>query len=100
MKAIRTVAVIGAGTMGHSISQVFAQAGFRVWLNDLQEDILFRARRRIASNLTTQVEMGHLEKRKEGEVIKRIQATTRVPGVTGRDVFTHPITVVQISRRL
>jgi 3-hydroxybutyryl-CoA dehydrogenase len=32
--AVRTIGVIGSGTMGHGIAQVFAQAGFDVRLHD------------------------------------------------------------------
>ncbi len=32
--AVQTVCVIGAGTMGNGIAQVFAQAGFTVRLHD------------------------------------------------------------------
>src|SRR3989442_5889839 len=41
---IKTVGVIGAGTMGHGIAQVFAQAGFSVRLVDVGEPMLDRAR--------------------------------------------------------
>jgi 3-hydroxyacyl-CoA dehydrogenase len=36
---VKRVAIIGAGVMGHSIAQVFAQAGIEVNLVDLQEEI-------------------------------------------------------------
>ena len=55
MHEIRTVAVIGAGTMGHSLAQVFAQRGYRVWLNDVQEEALSRAQSLIAANLGREI---------------------------------------------
>lgn len=78
MTAICTVAVIGAGTMGHSLAQVFAQGGFPVWLTDLREDILARARSLIASNLSAEVETGLLAKGQERKVLERIRTTTRI----------------------
>ena len=78
MHEIRTIAVIGAGTMGHSLAQVFAQRGYRVWLNDLQEEILSRAQSRIAANLRTEVELGLLEQDRKDSVLDRIRTTTRV----------------------
>ena len=48
---IKRVMVVGAGTMGHSIAQVYAQSGFRVDLVDLKQEILEKARERIQSNL-------------------------------------------------
>ncbi|MEL7467923.1 MAG: 3-hydroxybutyryl-CoA dehydrogenase [Pseudomonadota bacterium] len=38
MTNIRSVGVIGAGQMGTGIAQVFAQAGFEVFLNDIDKD--------------------------------------------------------------
>ncbi|MGA2383457.1 MAG: 3-hydroxyacyl-CoA dehydrogenase NAD-binding domain-containing protein [Gemmatimonadales bacterium] len=42
MKDVATVGVVGAGTMGHGIAQVTAQAGFAVWLADAPPAILER----------------------------------------------------------
>ena len=41
---IKTVGVIGAGTMGNGIAQVFAQTGFTVRLVDVAAPMLDRAR--------------------------------------------------------
>ena len=78
MNTIRTVAIIGAGTMGHSLAQAFAQRGLEVWLTDLRDDILARARTLIASNLGAEVEAGSLAKGEEEGVIARIRMTTRI----------------------
>ena len=48
---IERVIVVGAGTMGHSIAQVYAQSGFKVDLIDLKQEILEKAKERIKSNL-------------------------------------------------
>jgi 3-hydroxybutyryl-CoA dehydrogenase len=50
-KDVRRIIVVGAGTMGHGIAQVFAQAGIEVNLVDLKKDILERADRLIRGNL-------------------------------------------------
>ena len=44
--AIKTVGVVGAGTMGNGIAQVFAQSGFTVKLHDASRRRRRRARRR------------------------------------------------------
>lgn len=75
---IRQVAIIGAGTMGHSLAQTFALAGYPVRLHDLNEEILARAGALIASNLRTLVEMHSLEADQPPIVLKRIQTTTRI----------------------
>ena len=50
MKKIQNITVIGAGLMGHGITQEFAQAGYRVTLNDLNNNILKTALTRIHAN--------------------------------------------------
>jgi 3-hydroxybutyryl-CoA dehydrogenase len=75
---IKTVAVIGAGTMGHSLAQVFAQGGFQVRLNDVQEAILAKAKSLIAANLKTLSEMGLAGKDGAETVLGRVSTTPRI----------------------
>ena len=39
---ISKVMIIGSGQMGSGIAQVFAQAGFTVYLNDIKEEFVQR----------------------------------------------------------
>jgi 3-hydroxybutyryl-CoA dehydrogenase len=48
---IRTIAVIGAGIMGHGIALEFANAGYRVRLTDASDSALTAARTAIEQNL-------------------------------------------------
>ena len=48
---INTIAVIGAGTMGHEIAQVALMGGFNVVLNDLNNEILVKAASKIEGGL-------------------------------------------------
>jgi 3-hydroxybutyryl-CoA dehydrogenase len=57
---IHTVGVIGAGTMGNGIAQVFAQHGFTVQLHDVAQPALDRARQMIEKSLGKFVEKGKL----------------------------------------
>lgn len=50
---VNNIAVIGAGTMGHAIAQVFALAGFQITLTDNDAKILRNALPRIRANLQT-----------------------------------------------
>ncbi|MEF3311959.1 3-hydroxyacyl-CoA dehydrogenase family protein [Paenibacillus sp. GYB004] len=47
----QTIAVLGAGTMGHGIAQLLAQSGSRVYLYDPSEEALERAMQKIRSNV-------------------------------------------------
>jgi len=78
MSEIRNVTIVGAGTMGHSLAQVFAQGGCSVWLNDVKEGILERAKKLIASNLETLVELGIVGKNQKGPILDRVQTTVKL----------------------
>ena len=75
MQARNRVAVIGAGTMGHGIAQVFAQAGLRVTLTDSDPGVLGKAIRRIETNLKTCLEYSVDEKDHARIVTGRITVT-------------------------
>jgi 3-hydroxybutyryl-CoA dehydrogenase len=72
---IRTVGVVGAGTMGNGIAQVFAQAGFSVWLVDVAEPVLDRARRSIEKSLGKFVEKGRLSPAERDRAMDRLRPT-------------------------
>ena len=57
---MQTIAVIGSGTMGSGIAQVFAQAGHTVLLHDVEQAALDRARGGIEKSLGKFVEKGKL----------------------------------------
>ncbi|CAN5821370.1 3-hydroxybutyryl-CoA dehydrogenase [soil metagenome] len=52
---IKNISVIGAGTMGNGIAHVFAQAGFKVRLIDMNADMLQKALSTIERNLDRQI---------------------------------------------
>jgi len=60
MPEIRNVAVIGAGTMGHALAQVFAAHGCAVRLTDNRADALPAALAMIRANLETLAEAGRM----------------------------------------
>ena len=60
MATVKTVGVVGAGTMGNGIAQVFAQSGFTVRLHDAAPGAVDRARKTIDKSLAKFVEKGKL----------------------------------------
>ena len=77
-KEIRNITIMGAGTMGHSLAQVFAQSGYTVWLNDINETILSKAKSLITSNLKTLVELGVFPEKEMAPALGRIRTTARI----------------------
>jgi 3-hydroxybutyryl-CoA dehydrogenase len=73
MAEIRTVGVVGAGTMGSGIAHVFARAGFNVVLCDVEMRFLERALAGIRTNLGREAAKGKIAEGDVEETLKRIQ---------------------------
>src|SRR5262249_20350276 len=85
------VAVLGAGTMGNGIAQVFAQKGHAVTLRDLDTAILDRARTQIDRSLGKLVEKGRLPAPERAATLDRIAATTDLAAVAGADLVVEAV---------
>lgn len=71
---IKTLTVIGAGTMGHGIAHVAALAGVDVCLYDALEGAAVAGISKIAKNLDKGVELGKLDKAARDAALSRIRA--------------------------
>ncbi|MBM3440399.1 MAG: 3-hydroxybutyryl-CoA dehydrogenase [Bacteroidetes bacterium] len=69
---MKTIAVIGAGTMGNGIAHVFAQKDFKVNLIDVNAAQLERALGTIAKNFERQVTKGTVTAEEKEKAIKQI----------------------------
>ncbi len=72
MSAIRSIGVVGAGTMGNGIAQVFAQAGFNVYLQDTVLVALDRARTTIETSLGRLVSKNILRQDERDATLERL----------------------------
>jgi 3-hydroxybutyryl-CoA dehydrogenase len=86
-KTIETIAVIGAGTMGHGIAQVAAGAGFRVWLNDVDRESLARGVSSIEANLEKGIQRGKLTEDDRDRALQQIHGTTNLRECAGADLI-------------
>lgn len=77
---IQRISVIGAGTMGRGIAQVFATAGYEVLLRDIDEEVLQQARSRMASSLKKAHEDNRMDEEPD-RVLNRIVGTTDITDV-------------------
>ncbi len=71
---IKTVGVVGAGTMGNGIVHVFAKSGYDVVLVDIEQAFLDRAMSTINKNLEREVAKGKLTAGEREAALKRITA--------------------------
>jgi 3-hydroxybutyryl-CoA dehydrogenase len=73
---IKTLGVVGAGTMGHGIAQVAVQSGLRVILRDVEERMVQQARARIEKGLDRLIESGKLSDGQKAEMLRSLSLTT------------------------
>ncbi len=73
---IKNISVIGAGTMGNGIAHVFAQAGFKVNLIDVNAAQLQKALTTIDKNLDRQVTKGSLTAEQKAAALANISTVT------------------------
>jgi len=86
-KTIETIAVIGAGTMGHGIAQVAAAAGFRVLLNDVDRKSLARGVSAIEGNLAKGIQRGKLTEEDRDRTLQQIHGTTNLETCAAGDLI-------------
>jgi 3-hydroxybutyryl-CoA dehydrogenase len=91
MADIRTVGVIGAGTMGNGIAQVFAQSGFEVRVHDAAPAAIDRARANIEKSLGKFVEKGKLTAEARDAAVARIQPAASIDALAGVDYVVEAI---------
>ena len=73
MKAIQTIAVCGAGTMGSGIAQLTAQAGFNTIQFDLSPAALEKSRLGIVAQLNKLVEKAKITAEEKEQILSRIR---------------------------
>jgi len=88
--AVKTIGVLGAGTMGAGISQVAAASGFEVILNDVGEDYLQHSMKIMDKSLTRLSEKGKIEEDKE-TILSRIRTTTSLSDIKEADFVVEAV---------
>jgi 3-hydroxybutyryl-CoA dehydrogenase len=85
LDAIRTVAVLGAGTMGNGIAHVFARGEYNVILRDVETRFLDSAVETISKNLDREVKKGKIPEGDKPRVLGRIYTTTDMSEIARAD---------------
>ena len=91
LESIKTVAVLGAGTMGNGIAHVFARAGYNVILRDVQESFLQRGMETIGKNLDREVKKGKLTEAEKPQVLARLKLVTDMGAVAAADFVVEAV---------
>ena len=83
MAEIKTVAVVGAGTMGSGIAHVFARSGLPVMLCDVEQRFLDRAVASIRTNLAREASKGKIAEPEIDLAIRRITTSVDLESLGG-----------------
>lgn len=83
---VKKIMVVGAGQMGSGIAQVFAQAGFQVIINDIQDAALAKGLQYITKNLVRNVEKGRLTEEEKMATLANLSTSTDLLDACSVDV--------------
>jgi 3-hydroxybutyryl-CoA dehydrogenase len=89
--SIKTVAVLGAGTMGNGIAHVFARSGYNVILRDVEERFLQRGMDTIGKNLDREIKKGKLTESEKPGVLARLKAVTDMNAIAAADFVVEAV---------
>ncbi len=78
MATIKTIGVVGAGTMGNGIAQVAAQAGYDVIMTDIEDRFVQNGLKNIDKFLAKSVEKGKMTAEVKAQIMGKIKGTTKI----------------------
>lgn len=88
---VKKIAVIGAGTMGHGIAQVSAQAGYQVVMRDIKEEFVEKGLKGIEKNLERAVDKGRITAEEKDATLSRVEGTLDLNDAGDADVVIEAI---------
>ncbi len=88
---ISTVGVVGAGTMGSGISQVFAAAGYNVLMQDLEQRFVDKGLAAITKSLDRLVSRDKMAAADRDALLGRISTTTTIDDFGGVDLVVEAV---------
>ncbi len=84
--AMKKIMVVGAGTMGLDIAQVFAKADFEVTVRDISDEIIKRSEDRLNKGLDQLVSKGRLDEAGKSAIMSKIRFTTDLKAAADADL--------------
>ena len=89
--AIKKIAVIGAGQMGHGIALVAAQSGFDVILRDIKDEFVENGLSKIKRFVEKSVEKGKMKADEKDKILSKIKGTTKLENLKEVDLVIEAI---------
>jgi 3-hydroxybutyryl-CoA dehydrogenase len=89
---IKTIGVIGAGTMGNGIAQAFAAKGYDVIMQDIAEPALAKGLATVSGSMDRLIKKGALTEDAKTATLSRICTTTKVEDLASADLLIEAAT--------
>lgn len=100
IEQVKSVGIIGAGTMGLGIAQVAAQTNFEVILFDIDSSITAKALTQIDKNLFRAVELGKLETSEKKNILRRIKISNDIQDVKVNLVIEAVVEKLEVKKSI
>lgn len=99
---IKKLCVLGAGLMGNGIAQICAQAGYEVFMRDIEQRFIDGGMNTIRKNLNRDVEKGKITKDQMDAILGRIKPTLDLKeAATGADIVVEVvIEVMDVKKKV
>ena len=88
---IKTIGVVGAGSMGNGIAQVSAMMGYNVIMNDVEDKFLQVAIKNIDKFMSKSVEKGKMTEEAKAAALGRIKSTTKIEDLKDADFVVEAV---------
>jgi 3-hydroxybutyryl-CoA dehydrogenase len=89
---IKSIGVVGAGTMGNGIAQAFAVAGYPVTMTDIAQAALDRGIKTVDGSLERLVKKDKMTAADKAAVLARIKTSTKIDDIAGADLVVEAAT--------
>ncbi|MDY3019868.1 MAG: 3-hydroxyacyl-CoA dehydrogenase NAD-binding domain-containing protein, partial [Oscillospiraceae bacterium] len=86
------VVVIGGGTMGLDIAQVFARSGKQVTVRDINDQLIQAAEARLNKGLDKLVSKGKMDEAKKAAILANVTFTTKLEDAADADLVVEAAT--------
>jgi 3-hydroxybutyryl-CoA dehydrogenase len=99
---IKKLCVLGAGLMGNGIAQICAQAGYAVFMRDIEQRFIDGGMNTIRKNLNRDVEKGKITKDQMDAILSRIKPTLDLQeAAKGADIVVEVvIEVMEVKKKV
>jgi len=98
--AVKRVVVVGGGTMGNGIAQVFATGGFDVHIVESRQEFLERAVSTIGKSLERVAKKLNWAPERSGEILKHVQGGLSLDAARSADLVVEAVTEDFATKRL